>query len=346
MSQQLARFQTLFEPALTDFFEKTPPHPLFNGREMFAHIRQYTEQGGKRMRPALLYYVSQSFVQDQQPVVLQLGVACELMQSSLLILDDIMDEADTRRGKRALHKVYEKDIAPELAARYGESAGMLAGVAAGYLGLQAIEMAGFSLETTQQLLALYRQVMIDEAYGQALDVQLAARRTANREAVLQVYRYKTARYTTEMPLVMAGIATRQSTEILTQLEKTGELMGVSFQAKDDLLGIFGKSEKVGKSVLSDIREGKQTLLLVETLARVEGTARERFNQLYGKHDLSEEDALEVRKTMVDCGARAAVEADVAQLLTEARESLLALLPESAGRDFVVDLIDQIGAREN
>lgn len=112
----------------------------------------------------------------------------------------------------------------------------------------------------KNVLASFMKGFIEVAFGQARDMHMAAINQSTVEQVMEMYAMKTASYTFCLPLKLAGLITGISSEQLQKLDEIGKILGVMFQAKDDVLNIFGQELTTGKSVGSDIVENKQTLI--------------------------------------------------------------------------------------
>ncbi len=312
-------------------------------------LHEFTLRGGKRIRPALCYYAYQCFRADRLDAVLQASLACELLETSLLIHDDIMDEASTRRGGMTVHRIYEqvalgKGLSFGQARRYGESMAMLVGTVASQLGLQVLQECNFPVEVRDQAAQLYREVLIDEQYGQAMDMQPRQAGEYNGAYALELARNKTARYTTELPL-MLGCTLAERRDMLPAFQEIGRDIGIAFQIKDDILGVFGREEVTGKSVSDDIREGKKTLLVSCTWEDLSPADRAVLARTVGNANASDEDVAEVRKLMRVSGALAKAEAEVVRLLNAARAQLDSLGLRSEGREFIREIIDFVRTRE-
>jgi len=138
------------------------------------------------------------------------------------------------------------------------------------------------------------------AAGELADVTNAASKHPLTVAqVISTLEQKTAVYSFEAPLQAGAILAGGSAEAIDVLGAYGRLIGVAFQLTDDVLGVFGNPEKTGKSVLTDLREGKQTTLIAHA-----GTTRgwPEIAPFIGKADLTEAEADTVRGLLRDCGA--------------------------------------------
>jgi geranylgeranyl diphosphate synthase type I len=180
--------------------------------------------------------------------------------------------------------------------------------------------------------------------GQYLDTLEQVRGTATREAALRVMRYKAAKYTVERPLHVGAALAGRLEDLGPVYTAYGLPLGVAFQLRDDVLGVFGDPGTTGKPAGDDLREGKRTLIVAETLARAEGGDAERFHSLLGAPDLSAESvawmcsliersgALDACEKLIEGYAQEAVTAlESPQLDAAAREPLSSLVVAATAR---------------
>jgi geranylgeranyl diphosphate synthase type I len=176
--------------------------------------------------------------------------------------------------------------------------------------------------------------------GQFLDVLGTATGEVTAELARTIVANKTAGYTIVRPLQL-GAALAGSPELGPALEAHGRPLGIAFQLRDDMLGAFGDSERIGKPVGDDLREGKPTVLL----ARARESASAAQAEVLGRVGPSAtiEDVAAIQQVLVDTGAVAEIEAEIDGLLVEATAAI-DLLPDRHGSrdalralaDFVVD----------
>nr|WP_286219384.1 polyprenyl synthetase family protein [Paraoerskovia sediminicola] len=158
----------------------------------------------------------------------------------------------------------------------------------------------------------------------------------------RVARLKTATYTCTVPLLSGAVLAGAGAAERRALEAFGDPVGIAFQLVDDLLGVFGDPGVTGKSVLSDLREGKRTHLLAITYRRADGRDRELLDRLVGDPDLDETGAEQVRGLMVRHGAVDAVRDRVDELVRRALDATDALPP--ALRDELTSLTHRLTER--
>ncbi|MGO1972156.1 MAG: polyprenyl synthetase family protein [Propionibacteriaceae bacterium] len=270
-----------------------------------------TASGGKRFRPALLMAVHDLLGGTVGEVAAEVAGAVELLHTGFLMHDDVIDGDRTRHGRpnvsgsaAARARMMGADPAEERL--WADTAGILAGDLALIGAVRTVALSGARSETVGRLLDLLDAAVHASAAGELRDVQLPldGRDDATVAEVLAVAELKTAAYSFQLPLQAGAVLAGAADELVVGLGELGRLLGVAYQLQDDLLGMFGDEERVGKSVRSDLREGKRTPLIVHasstswwpTIAScVEGGGA------------SDDEVALVRSTLEACGSRTFVE---------------------------------------
>lgn len=213
---------------------------------------------GKTIRGCLVIFAHSLFTQEGREVALPVAAAAELFQSGFLIHDDIMDADEVRRGKPAIHMQYASAVAPK-SMTHGINMGINGGDYCFFLGYQLLTSGpGSSFAVAH----IFSQEFPHVVAAQMADVSgpVAAARLTQDE-ILDIYKYKTARYTFSLPLCVGAVMAHANTEVVHTLEVLGENLGLLFQIRDDELNAFAQTQTSGKSVGSDRITGKQTLML-------------------------------------------------------------------------------------
>lgn len=274
-----------------------------------AAIEAYCEivvRGGKRLRGilAMQSYYAHGGTDD----VVALGVArvLELVQAYLLVLDDIADRSNTRRGGPAAHRLVEH------AARRQEMRGDLAHyseaqvINAAQCGLhkaaqELLELPVSDLAARRALLSLHRNIEVT-GIGQMNDMyNESTNELLDEVAVERVLTQKSAYYTFVNPLELGAYLA--GTQLSEPLHSFGLHTGCAFQIADDLIGTFGIESETGKSANDDIREGKMTLIAQYALAHTSQLDHARLRALLGKAGATDAECDEVRAIMMQSGAR-------------------------------------------
>jgi geranylgeranyl diphosphate synthase type I len=339
-------------------------------------LEQLMAQGGKRLRPALVYhtYLACAGLREPHPgnggdpddrQVLPLALATEFLHTYLLVHDDIMDHAAVRRGRPSAHTLFrDAHLARGLqgdAEDFGRSAAILLGDLAHSYAVELFTSLPPSAGGGGELASCFSTMCEEVIGGQYLEMELAHRgasRATTREQpsrvsalaadLTAVLRLKSGRYTAERPIQLGALLAGAPPLVLTLLSGYGWAVGEAFQLQDDLLGMFGDAGAVGKPVGADLREGKFTFLIHHALAAASAPERRTIETALGNAGAGDDEVERVRDLLTSTGARATVEAMVAERLAQAREALagldgFALRP--AGRLFLTGLLDYLRERK-
>ena len=306
--------------------------------------------GGKRLRPTFCYWGWRGAggeAGDER--IVRAAAALEFLQACALIHDDVIDNSDTRRGRPATHKRLAKLHADHGWSGVSEGFGQGAAILIGDLCLvwsdEMYQASGFAPQTLQEGRTPFNAMRTEVMAGQYLDTLEQVRGTSSREAALRVMHYKSAKYTVERPLHMGAALAGRLADLSGVYTDYGIALGIAFQLRDDVLGVFGDPSTTGKPAGDDLREGKRTLIVAETLSRASTTDAERFENLLGASDLSvasvewmcdlieESGALAACENLIDEYAERALTAlDSQELDATAREPLRELIVSATSRN--------------
>jgi geranylgeranyl diphosphate synthase type I len=351
----LAGFRDKLDRALAVWLDAKRDEAIAAGSpetlELIDGVGRLATHGGKRLRPALVYYTYRACDGSSDDEALPLALATELLHTYLLIHDDIMDHAEVRRGLATAHALFRdahrahalhgdpEDFGRSVAILLGDlsqswAVELATGVAAGAAG---------SRELVRAFAAMCQEVI----GGQYLELLVAQRRSASEEELLRILRLKSGRYTAERPIQLGALLAGASPEVLGALSRYGTAVGEAFQLQDDLLGMFGDAGTLGKPVDADLREGKFTFLIHHALAKATPGQRDALGTALGNPDATAAETAEARRVFSETGARAAVTAMIDERLRAARAALEGLAPDLApdGRLFLEGLIDYLWERK-
>jgi geranylgeranyl diphosphate synthase type I len=308
--------------------------------------------GGKRLRPAFCYWgwCCAGGVAEEpgalEPVD-DAGAALELLHAFALVHDDVMDDADRRRGVPTVHVTFAERHRHEgwrgERRRVGESVAILVGD----LAHTYAEIALGAVNPRTR--ALWQELQVELMAGQYLDVLRTASGGADQAQARRIARLKSGRYTVEQPLRLGAslLDARRTPDQVGALDEAlvaiGEPLGMAFQLRDDVLGVVGDPARTGKPVGDDLREGKPTPILALADERADRDQR-RLLERVGAPDLDDDEVQALVAVLVDTGALDAAEAEVAALAEAAlaaveaadlpptvRSDLAAVVPFVAGR---------------
>ncbi len=275
-------------------------------------LMNFALAGGKRLRPAFCYWAFVGTGGDDPDLnVLDAAAALELLHCFALIHDDVMDGSPFRRGSASVHARYESfHQGSELhgdSKRFGDGVAILIGDLAFVYADRLLEAA--PLKARQ----VFSELRLEVNFGQYLDVVGTARRSFDVSYATKVAIYKSGKYTVERPLHLGAALAGANESAYAHLSLYGVPLGEAFQLRDDVLGIFGESEKTGKPVGDDLREGKPTLLYA--LARDRASVRERglLDELFGRENLDAKEIEILQEIFVKTGSLASVESRIEEL---------------------------------
>jgi geranylgeranyl diphosphate synthase type I len=307
--------------------------------------RDLALRGGKRFRAALLAASYEACGgTGGLPAVVMAGVALELLQTYLLIHDDWMDNDDTRRGGPSVHAMLRGRLGDRALA---DACAILAGDHASAMAQEALLSVDVSADRLRDACREFARIQEDVVFGQLLDMHAGAQ---DASAVEKVHELKTGSYTVRGPLALGAVLAGASEAQRACLEAFARPLGIAFQLRDDVLGTFGDPSATGKPAGNDLRQGKRTALITE----LEGvgmapSTKELFGRAFGAAQASDADVAGLMEVIVASGARARVEARLADLLGQAHRALEAgqqmHLFSSNGVALLAGAVDALGLRE-
>jgi geranylgeranyl diphosphate synthase, type I len=276
----------------------TPWAPDLRGRLLEFATR------GKLVRGSLLAVGATTFGHTPDSDTYQVAAAIELIQSFLLIHDDIMDEDATRRGTPSLHEQYRLlgvDSSFTTPGRFGESMGICAGDVAMMLAVEAVSTTGLDAALRIELIRCIAAEIGDVGAAQMADVANGHRTDrASESEILWIYKWKTGRYTFSLPLSLGARIAGATQSQADDLGRWGEVQGTIFQIRDDQLELMENGDDTGKPAGSDIATDKQTLHRLRLFKAAPGTRWESVLPYFGS-PVSAVQIAEVREALIGLG---------------------------------------------
>lgn len=311
----------------------TSQSPLIDevGVPELLRVARLTTSGGKRLRPAFCYWshVAASGIPDDDTALLAVASSLDLLHVSALVHDDLIDDADTRRGEPAAHKRFERyhhaSGGSGDPAAFGVSSAILLG---DLLLMWSLELAEASLaRNLQSARWLLNAMRAEVTAGQFLDVSAQYRVTGaasvaeELDVARRVLEFKSARYSIRRPSQIGAALGGADDVLLGALGEFGSVIGRAFQLRDDVLGVYGDPTVTGKPYGGDIHEGKRTVLVLSALAN--GSPREtaELAALLGASGLTDGDIDRAAALIEQTGAKAGVESIIEENLNHAERVL-------------------------
>ncbi|MCG1666743.1 MAG: polyprenyl synthetase family protein [Thermoplasmata archaeon] len=296
-NEYIKKYAPLIESHLLEFFKSKKKDLEFNPYvlELFNNIEEYTMRGGKRLRPILMIVGYKLYGGKNEEEIIKASCSIEMVQSYLLIHDDVIDESNLRRNKPTLHKIYEKKYNDK---KFGDNMAIIAGDLASIYAQQVLDSTSFQTDLKYKAMMKMASIIETTGYGQVIDVFSSKLNDFNEKDLFQLHEYKTAKYTIEGPLILGAILAGGNDFSL--INNYSIPVGIAFQLQDDILGLFGDEETIGKPVTSDLEEGKKTLLILKAMEDVR--YRDYILNILGKRNISRDELENIREIVRKTGA--------------------------------------------
>jgi len=296
-------------PAIEAEFSRQADSPV----AVVADIANYLiAGGGKRIRPLLLLLSAKS-LHSESDARIRLGAVVEMLHTATLVHDDIIDEANTRRGR------------PSSNTTWGNAKCVLAG---DWLYMQAFQTA--LAERNFRILDLLISLTQEMVEGELLQMEKLGHLINEEEYFDLIYRKTACLFKVSMQLgaVIANPTVRDGERPFEDtLGEYGRNLGLAFQIVDDVLDLTANDEVLGKPAASDLREGKATLAVIHALERGTGADREAIRTVLADRSFERVAHADILEILLRHGSLAYA-MDTACAYAEAARQSIADLPES------------------
>ncbi|MFT4008885.1 MAG: polyprenyl synthetase family protein [Nocardioidaceae bacterium] len=340
-------FRADIQATLDRFIDEqaTTLSPLGDDAAILVEAGREAVSGGKRFRAAFCYWGYRAVAQPSDrpgdhTALIRAAASLELLHASALVHDDVMDASDTRRGRPATHRAFERRHRDAGwrgdAEQYGVAAAILLGDLLLSFADQLLRTCGLPHERVRDALGYFDTTRAEVIAGQFLDVSVQARGQGDVEQAMRVLRYKSAKYSVERPLHIGAALAGASPAVISALSEYGLPLGEAFQLRDDLLGVFGDPIVTGKPAGDDLVEGKRTVLVALTLDAAPPADAALLDTSLGTR-LSADQVDVLRGVIGASGAAAEVEQRIESLTADALAALGRADMTEAARSVLADL---------
>lgn len=288
------------------------------------------EAGGKRLRGVLAICGYEMYGGDNKDMIARAAGIVEGFHASVLVADDVADNATTRRGAPAAHQAVHTFLQHQGAAGDTKKIASDMAITAALTAQNYGQVALMELDAPpQSKMHMARNVNMHLAHtglGQILDLTSTLTPLSETD-IMSITRLKTALYTFQMPLEMGALLAGAGDEDCRRFSEYTLNSGIAFQLHDDVIGTFGAESVTGKSVKSDIAEGKQTLLVARALGAADDNQRRILQNALGNKEISDETFETCRQVITETGALDSVRGQAVQYAERAQDALAAV-PDS------------------
>jgi len=313
----------------SSIFKINPPRYAYNlealNKTLAEPIWEFLDRGGKRWRPALFLLICEALNKNPEDFV-DFAIIPEVIHNGTLMIDDIEDSTEFRRGKPCTYKIYGLDIA------------INAGNAMYYLPLLPLikDKQKISSEKLSKVYNIYIEEMINLSFGQAMDIAwhkgLAKADEIEETDYLQMCAYKTGTLA-RMSAKLAAVLADANEELVEKLGRFAESIGIAFQMQDDILDLVGEefAEKKGGQG-QDITEGKRTLIVIHTLKVAKAEDKKRLVQILNMHTTDQKIRNEAIAIMQKYGSIDYAKRYAQKIVEESWREVERLLPSSKAKE--------------
>ena len=218
---------------------------------LYDPIEYVLSLGGKRIRPVLMLLAYNLYRENPESILMQ-AVALETYHNYTLLHDDLMDNADMRRGHDTVHKKWDANKA------------ILSGDSMLVLAYQRMQQC--DARHLQAVLSVFTETALEIGEGQEYDMAFETRNDVTEDEYIEMIRLKTS-VLLACAMQIGAILADAPEEDISNLYKFGEQLGLAFQLQDDLLDVYGNSAVFGKAIGGDITSNKKTYMLINAMNR-------------------------------------------------------------------------------
>ena len=292
--------------------------PVKHPRGLYEASRHLVDSGGKRLRPSMLLLAAQAAGGEAQALA-PAAVSIELVHNFTLIHDDIMDNADVRRGRPAVHKIW------------GQSGAILAGDTLYSKAFQVLGMTAASPERILAAMNMLSRTCTAICEGQWLDMEFESRERVTEQEYMEMIEKKTG-VLYGASAGMGAILVGASPEVVGAMDEFGRLTGMGFQLQDDVIDLMTPARVSGKRQGGDLIEGKKTLIMIHAFAN------DVVVPVFGRKDASEEEISRSISILQESGSIDYARSRAEEMVVRGKRAL-DVLPSSPAKETMLELAD-------
>lgn len=296
---------------------------------IYEPIKYVLSIGGKRIRPVLMLLAYNMYKDDPKRILMQ-ACALETYHNYTLLHDDLMDNADVRRGMPTVHKKWNANTA------------ILSGDSMLVMAYQ--RMAQCPQDKLKPVIELFTETALEIGEGQQYDMDFETRNDVTEEEYIEMIRLKTSvllACATKIGAIMADAPGSDQ----DNLYKFGEQIGLAFQLQDDLLDVYGDPKVFGKAIGGDITCNKKTFMLINAFNRADDRQRAELEKWVGATDFDRNEKIAaVTKIYDEIGIRALCEEKIEYYFNQARTYLDAVCVADGKKLELMEYADRLMKR--
>lgn len=298
---------------------------------LFKTMKEFVLRGGKRARPIFFILAYKGFSKKPSKDICKSALSFELLHDFLLVHDDIIDKSDTRRGLPSAHRLlgnYLSQVKKEKQGRplpisRGEDLAISLGDVMHALSIDVFLTVKENLRQKEGALKRFIEGAVYTGIGEFEELLLEVKKLdkITKEDIYKIYDLKTAYYTFACPLSAGAVLAGADKKQVDLMFRYGMCLGRAFQVQDDILGVFGDEKKTGKSSLTDLREGKKTILVWYAYNNSGKGDKKNIEKIMEKGDVNENDLKNIQDIINRSGSWDYSKKEISRLVKNAHALL-------------------------
>ena len=296
---------------------------------LYEPIRYVLSIGGKRIRPVLMMLAYNLYREDPERILMQ-AVALETYHNYTLLHDDLMDQAEMRRGHQTVHR------------RWDANKAILSGDSMLVLAYERMQQC--DARYLPQVLSLFTETALEIGEGQEYDMAFETRNDVTEDEYIEMIRLKTS-VLLACAVKMGALLADAPAEDVENLYKFGEQLGLAFQLQDDLLDVYGDPKVFGKAIGGDITSNKKTYMLINAFNRANDEQRAELQRWVAVREFDREEKVRAVTALYDqIGIRQLCEEKINFYFDECRKCLAKVNVSEEHKQMLLDYTDEMMKR--
>jgi len=346
MDKILKQYQKKINSEMEKFFNlkiKESKSVFKQATETVKILKDINLGGGKRIRPILINTGYFLFGGKNKKEILKASLSVEFIHNWFLIHDDIIDQDELRRGRPTLHTFYTKKLKDS---HKGVSLAIVAGDISAAFGYQVLINSKFPEKFKAKALEMFHQAVVNTCHGEMLEIFIKDDKDKLLEKdILNVCKHKTSFYSFVNPLKIGVALAGANDKLLRKVEEFALPIGIAFEIRDDILGLFAPNKKIGKPIASDIEENQPNLLIFKTLNLAKGRDKREFKKYLGTEKLTQKQIQQIRKIIRQSGALDYCQKKARTLVNQAKPLIKKIKGSKKEKEFLLSMADYMINRD-
>ncbi|RKY32128.1 MAG: hypothetical protein DRP74_03345 [Candidatus Omnitrophota bacterium] len=299
---------------------------------LFKTIKNFISRKGKRIRPILFIIAYLGFVKKAASGLYRSAISAELLHDFMLAHDDIIDKSETRRGSPSMHTVLNRYLSGHKNIKFnGQDLAIVVGDVMFAMAMHAFLSINEEKQRKEDALRRLLDAALYTGSGEFIELLNGIKNInkVTRKDIYRIYDLKTANYSFASPLAIGSTLAGANKDKVNRLFKYGVYLGRAFQVKDDILGLFAEDKITGKSNLTDLKEGKKTLLIWYAYQHAGQKEKALIKKTLSKRKVNNKDLSQIQKIVVNTGSLDYARKEINNLIQKAKKlnALLGMRPQ-------------------